>query len=304
MHLRAFPRCSLLIAIAAALLLSADDSAAQLEFAQIPWGTPEARTIEHITSAGYTFRGTDQDGDMVFGAADSVDLVAMFDSAGLVAVESQWMRNPDRLLARYRRMADSMRAAVGTPDETLEDESGRSLNWGRDGATLELFFRPRGGGLDTMLIVRHQGAGYEAEFERRVAREQEQTERERADGTRDTTAVGDYHQAFGGFRVLIRVDTVTYERLGPQAYRARFLYDWMQTRRLPNGLMYNAALTEVELDCRVQRTRLLRTIPLYAFRATPPIDVPEAERRWTTPRRGAPDVEAVRSACQALARQP
>jgi hypothetical protein len=298
-------RCrSSLILLAATLLLSAGDAAAQLEFAQIPWGTPEARTLEHITAAGYTFRGTDQDGDMVFGAADSVDVVAMFDSAGLVSVESRWMRNPDRLPTRYRRMADSMRAAVGTPDEASEDESGRSLNWVRGGATLELFFRPRGGGLDTMLFLRHQGAGYEAEFERRVALEQEQTERERAGGTRDTTAVGDYHQAFGDFRVLIRVDTVKYERLGPQAYHARFLHDWMQTRRLPNGLMYDAALTEVELDCRTQRTRLLRTIPLYASHATPPIDVPEAERRWTTPRRGSPDVEAVRSACQALARQP
>jgi hypothetical protein len=303
MILRFLSRRSPLVLLAAALL-SAGDAAAQLEFAQIPWGTPETRTMEHITSAGYRFRGTDQDGDMVFGAADSVDLVAMFDGAGLVSVELRWMRNPDRLLARYRRMADSMRAALGRPDEASEDEYGRSLSWARNGSTLELFFRPRGGGLDTMLFLRHQAAGYEPEFERRVAREREQMERERAEGTRDTTGVGDYHQAFGDFRVLIRVDTVKYERMGPQAYRARFLHDWMQMRRLPNGLMYDAALTEVELDCRVQRTRLLRTTPLYDFRATPPVDVPESERRWTTPRRGSPDVEAVRSACQALARQP
>jgi hypothetical protein len=303
MIFRSIPRRSSLIATIAALMLFADESAAQLEFAGAPWGTPAEQASERIRAAGYTFRGVDQDGDWIFGAADSVDLVAMFDSTGLVSVESQWMRNPDRLLARYRRMADSMRAAVGPPDEASEDESGRVLNWARDGSTLELFFRPRGGGLDTTLFLRHQGAGYEAEFERRVAREQEQMERERAEGTRDTTAVGDYHQAFGGFRVLIRVDTVKYERLGPQAYRARVLHNWMQTRRLPNGLMYDAALTEVELDCRVQRTRTIRRTMLYE-RPAAVVDVPEAERRWTTPRRGSPDATAVQSACQALARQP
>jgi hypothetical protein len=100
------------------------------------------------------------------------------------------------------------------------------------------------------------------------------------------------------------VDTVKYERVGPQRYNAYFLHDWMQRRRLANGLMYSSLYTRVELDCREFRTRRLRVIPLCGSRATPPIDIPERERQWTRPRPGSPDDVAIRSACEALGRQP
>lgn len=308
MRTRSLPRRSTRIAIAAALVLFAEDADAQLEFAGTPWGAAREAATERIRSAGYTYRGVDQDGDPVFGAADSVDVVAMFGEGGLVHVEAVWQRDPDALPARYGRMADSMRAALGAPDTASVDEgeefSERFVTWNRDGVTLQLYYRPRSGGLDTALILSHQGPGWEAEYERRDEMDRARTARERAEGTRDTTGVGDYHQAFGGFRVLIRVDTVQYQRLGPQSYRARFLHNWMQTRHLPNGLMYDASVTEVELDCRGVRTRLLRTIPLYDFRATPAVDVPEARRQWTAPAAGSPDEVAIRSACEVLARQP
>jgi hypothetical protein len=292
-------RSLLLLPIVATLALFAGDAGAQLEFRGVPWGASQDEATERIRAAGYAFRGVDQDGDLVFGAADSVDLVAMFDSAGLVYVEATWLREPDRLPARYRRMGDSMRAAVGAPDTVTADEGEdvyeRFMSWNRDGAALELYYRPRGGGLDTALFLRHTGPGWEAEDMRRGEVEE---------GPRDTTGVGDYHQAFGGFRVLIRVDTVKYERVGPQRYRAYFLHDWMQSRRLPNGLMYSSFYTRVELDCRELRTRQLRVIPLYGGRATPPIDIPERQRQWTRPLPGSPDDVAIRSACEALGRQP
>lgn len=305
MILRFLPGRSQLIVITAALFLFADDSAAQLEFAGVPWGTPAGEVTERIRAAGYTYRGVDQDGDFVFGAADSVDLVAMFDSAGLVHVEATWLRDPDRLPARYGRMGDSLRAVLGAPESVSgADEFESSMTWVRDGARLELFYTPRNGGLDSALVVRHEGPGYQAEDDRRHEASRARAHRERLEGREDTTAVGDYHEAFGGFRVLIRVDTVKYERLGPQAYRARFLHNRMQLRRLPNGLIYTALLTEVELDCRAFRTRLHRMTPLFGSRAVPPIDVPAAERQWTRPPPDSPDDVAVRSACEALGRQP
>jgi hypothetical protein len=285
--------------ILAALAAFPADAAAQLEFAGIPWGTAQDVARERIRAAGYTFRGVDQDGDLVFGAADSVDLVAMFDSAGLVYVEAGWLRDPDRLPARYRRMADSMIAAVGAPDTATADEGEdvfeRVTSWSLDGAALELYYTPRNGGLDSALLLRHAGPGWLAEDIRRG---------ELPEGPRDTPAVGDYHQAFGGFRVLIRVDTARYERVGPQRYHAYFLHDWMQRRRLANGLMYSSLYTRVELDCRELLTRPLRVVPLYGGRATPPIDIPDRERRWTRPRPDSPDDVALRSACGALGRQP
>ncbi len=64
--------------------------------------------------------------------------------------------------------------------------------------------------------------------------------------------------------------------------------------------MYNGALTEVELDCRRMRTRLLRTIPLYAHRATPAIE----GEAWLPPMPDANHARALERACAALGRQP
>jgi hypothetical protein len=297
-------RPSIVIPLVAALALFARDAAAQLEFAGIPWGTGIAETTERIRGAGYTLRGTDQEGDVVFGAADGVDLFAMFDSAGLVYVEASWERDPDHIPARYTRMADSLRAALGTPDDELGGDGERTVLWRRDAVEAELYLRPRSGGLDTLLILRHSGPGWVAELERRDELARARKDDERQNGRADTTAVGDWHQAFGGFRVLIRVDTIKYARVDARTYRARFLHNWMQTRRLANGMMYTAAVTEVELDCRGFRTRLHRTVYLFDDRALPAIDVAESERVWTQPLSGAPDDVAIRSACEALARQP
>lgn len=289
-----------LLPVLAALALSAGDAAAQLEFAGIPWGTSSDSTRASIQRAGYHFRGQDQDGDWVFGAPDSVDLVAMFDSAGLVHVEAMWLRDPDRLPARYQHLADSMRASLGAPDTANADEYERFMTWRRDGAELALFFRPRGGGLDTALTIRHFGPGWEAED---LRRSEAWTDREESEA--DTIGYGEYHQAFGGFRTLIRVDTVRYTRLGPQRYLARFREDRMQSRRLPNGLRYGATVSDVELDCRQMSTRAQRTFFLYNIRVlTHTEDIPEARRQWFQPVAGSPDDVAIRDACEVLARQP
>ncbi len=294
---RFLSRGRMLFVIAAALVLVADDAGAQLEFAGVPWGTSRDAATERIRAAGYTYRGVDQEGELVFGAADSVDLVAMFGGGGLVEVTLTWLNDPDRLPARFRRMADSLRAAVGPPDTASVEEWEGRMRWKRGEVELELFYRPGNGGMDSVLILHHTGPWTDG------PEPAEPDEADARDEERDTTAVGDYHQAFGDFRVLIRVDTVKYARTAPGTYRARFLHDWMQTRRLPNGMMYSSALSEVELDCRAFRTRTLRRTMLYE-RPAAVIDVPPSERTWTRPPPESSDGRALRSACEALGRQP
>lgn len=294
------PTSRLLLLLLFALGLRAEGAAAQLEFRGIPWGASPDDARAAIERAGHPFRGQDQDGDHVFGGPDRMDVVAMFDSAGLVYVESTWLDDPDGLPARFERLGDSLRASLGAPDTANEDEYERFMRWRRDGAELELFFRPRGGGLDTALTVKHYGPGWEAEDLRRAEAWQH-----RAEGERDTTGVGDWHQAFGGFRVLIRVDTVKYTRLDGQRYLARILHDWTQLYRTPSGLMYSAAVADLELDCGRMRTRLHRRVFLYDTDALPdPEVIPEAERQWSRPVAGSPDDVAIREACTALGRQP
>jgi hypothetical protein len=120
-----------LLAALAALAVSAGDAGAQLEFAGIPWGTPTDSASACIQRAGYPFRGQDQEGDWVFGAPGRVDLVAVFDSAGLVFVDAFWLEGADSLSARHGRMADSMRAALGAPDSAHADRHGRYMIWRR-----------------------------------------------------------------------------------------------------------------------------------------------------------------------------
>ena len=124
-------------------------------------------------------------------------------------------------------------------------------------------------------------------------------EHERDNGRADTTSYGDWLNVFSDFRGFTRVDTVRFTRVGDRLYRARFLDSWFQRRRLENGMMYNGALTEVELDCRRMTARLLRTIPLYSHRALPAIE----GSRWLPPMPNANHARAVERACEALGRQ-
>lgn len=273
--------------------------AAQLEFGGIPWGTPLDSARARIQRAGHPLRGQDQYGDWVFGGPGRMDLVATFDSAGLVGVEASWMHDPRSLPARYASLADSLRRAFGAPDTEAREEE-PSMNWERGGATLELFLFPRGSGMDSIVFVKHHGPGWEAEYERRDLREEAQMAYEEENGRADTTSYGAWLNVYSDFRDFTRVDTVRFTRLGDRLYGARFLDSWFQRRRLENGMMYSGAITEVELDCRRMTTRLLRTIPLYSHRATPAIEGPQ----WLPPMPNRNHARAVERACEALGRQP
>jgi hypothetical protein len=285
----------LLLAFAAPLT-----AAAQLTFGGIAWGTPADSATAMIQRAGYVLRGHDQDGNRVFGDAEDVDLVTLFDSIGLVGVDLEWSRPVDRLPARFATLADSLRRAFGPPDDASEDGEEPAMEWARDGVRVSLFLFPRGGGRDSMLSLRYEGPGWEPEFERRNDADRAREAYEEENGRADTTAYGDWLRVYSDARDFTRVDTVRFTRLGDRLYRARFLDSWFQRRRLENGIMYNGAITEVELDCRRMTTRLLRTLPTYSHRALPVIDGP----RWLPPMPNANHARAVAAACEVLGRQP
>jgi hypothetical protein len=291
---------SLLPILLFTLILAPASAAAQLTFGGIAWGTPADSAAAAIQRAGYVPRGQDQDGDRVFGDAAGVDLVTMFDSAGLVGVELEWSRPVDALPARFAVLADSLRRAFGPPDDASEDGEEPAMEWARDGVHVWLFLFPRGGGRDSMLSLRYEGPGWEAEFERRNDAERERDAYEEENGRADTTAYGDWLRVYSDGRDFTRVDTARFTRLGDRLYRARFLDAWFQRRRLENGMMYNGAITEVELDCRRMTTRLLRTIPLYSHRALLAID----GEAWLLPMPNANHHRAVTAACEVLGRQP
>jgi hypothetical protein len=161
------PRRSLLLPLLLALALSAVDAAAQREFAGIPWGTPPAQAAERLRAAGYELRSTGAHGDLTFGGADGAELFAMFDPRGLVFVQARWLEPAERLPTRYDRMADSMRAVLGTPDRSDRDDYERAMTWlGAESGGVDLV-HGRGGGIPPLLSLTHWGPGYEQEVERR-----------------------------------------------------------------------------------------------------------------------------------------
>jgi hypothetical protein len=296
MRFMIFRRLSRLIL---ALLLAVPASAvAQLEFGGIAWGTPADSATARIQRAGYVLRGEDQEGNRVFRGPDRVDLITTFDSAGLVGVDLEWFHDVHRLPARYARLADSLRRAWGTP-EPSENTEELAMDWQRDGVHVWLMLFPRGSGMDSLLSLRYEGPGWQAEYDRRNEVDVARMEHERDNGRADTTSYGDWLNVFSDFRDFTRVDTVRFTRVGDRLYRARFLDSWFQRRRLENGMMYNGALTEVELDCRRMTARLLRTIPLYSHRALPAIE----GSRWLPPMPNTNHARAVERACEALGRQ-
>jgi hypothetical protein len=284
--------------VLAALAAFPTDAAAQMEFAGIPWGTPPQETADQLQSRGYQPRGVDQDGDWVFRAPDSAEVVAMMDSAGLVSVAVRWYDHPERFPARLEVLRDSLVAAFGPP---INDEENGGA-WRRDGAWAHLNLRGMTGGLDSMLFLAHTGPrGHDEEVNRRGALAHARRERLREQGP-DSVAVGGWLRVWDEIWHSTLVDTARYTTLGHRVYGARMLVRWQETLRLENGMQYDAVITEVELDCPGLRSRLLRTIPLFYEVPLAVTEIPQPERRWFAPGTGSMDAFLIKRACAALDR--
>ncbi|HYH79510.1 MAG TPA: hypothetical protein VEX86_06925 [Longimicrobium sp.] len=288
-HLRSF-------LLAAALVGFGTPAAAQLTFDGLAWGTPAEQARARFAAQGYRFRGTDQDGDLVFWGPLRSELVVTMAPGGVVGVALSRPGTLAQVRARHRAAADSLRRVHGPPTSTEE----MSASWERDSVSLGAWYTdrdaatraPQGG-------ITAYGRGYWAESERRSDLERAHDARiERGEQPRDTLMVGDWMRVYSDTRVLASFDSSGTVRVGPGVYRTRFREAWMFTQRLENGTKYTGAVREVEIDCRAMRERLLRTVPFYDRQSSPPVDVPPAQRRWTTPAATSPEGREIRRACQ------
>ncbi|WP_420130656.1 hypothetical protein [Longimicrobium sp.] len=291
---------SLLAVVLFSLILAPVSAAAQLTFGGIPWGTPVDSATAAIQRAGYVPRGQDQNGDWLFLGPDSADVVAMFDSAGLVGVGLDWFKAPDSLPGLYTRVADAMAADLGPPADRLSDVAERISNWYLDGVNVMLYLRPRGDGLDSLLVAHYGGPGWDAEFERRLAAQQARLDHEYAEGPTDSILMGAWLTLHNDNTARIQVDTAAYVVLGDSLFGVRLLYHWAQPRRLENGMIYDGAHVQMELECGAREAMLVHTVPVYGYQTLTPRDGPW----WLPPLPGTYHPHVVAAACDALARQP
>jgi len=286
---------SLLIAAAACVALTAP-AAAQLTFGGVAWGTPAAQARARFAEQGYRFRGADQDGDLVFWGPQRSELVVTLAPAGVAGVALEWPGTAAQARARYAALADSLRRALGAP--TTREEG--SVAWERGGARLSAWHGGTGdaarAGPTAGLTAR--GPGFDAEIERRSDAERAESDRrEQGEQPRDTLLVGDWMRVYSDTRVLASFDSAGSVRVGPAVYRTRIRESWMFTRRLENGTKYDGAVRTVEIDCGGMRERLLRTVPFYDRRSSPPHDVAPAAQRWSTPAATSAEGRELRRAC-------
>jgi len=292
-------RISILLSVF--VLGTAAPAAAQLTVARIPWGTPAAQVRARLEAQGWRFRGVDQDGDQVFGGPRGSEAVATLAAGGLVGMELRWPATRAAARARYRAATDSLRRGLGA-HTTVDEES---TAWSRGDTLLYTSIADgRGARPEPAAGITGWGPGYHAEMERRSDLERARRDSVEA-GTlrRDPLLRGDWTRVYSDARVLTRLDSAGARRVGPGRYRIRVREDWMFTRRLANGMMYNAAVREMELDCRAPRVRVLRTTPAFADRsvAGAPLagagGVPSA---WEAPAPGSPEARAIRGSCGRL----
>ncbi|HEU4559581.1 MAG TPA: hypothetical protein VFS20_17145 [Longimicrobium sp.] len=253
-----------------------------------------------MEAKGYRFRGADQDGDLVFWGPLRSELVLTVSPAGVVGVQEIWPGTQAQARARYRVVADSLRRVHGRPNRSEDAPGESSVAWERDSVTLTVAYGDRGVVRETPRAeVRAHSPGYWAEIERRSDLERAENERiASGEQPRDTLLVGDWMRVYSDGRYLTSFDSAGTVRVSPGVYRTRIRDNWMFTRRLENGILYNGEVRTVEIDCQAMRERRLSFVPFYGRKSSPTVVIPPAQRRWSTPAATSPEGRAIRRACQ------
>lgn len=290
-------RRSSLLALSS-LLLAAAPADAQLTVAGLPWEAPGAEVRTRLERAGWRYVGTDQDGDQVYGGPRGSEAVAALAGGRLVGMEVRWpaaTRTAAR--TRYRAATDSLRRLYRAPT-TVDEES---TAWSADSVLLYTWISTGAGAHPGPGAgITAWGRGYDTEMERRSDAERAERQRiESGQQAADSLLSGDWTIVFSDARVLTRLDSATFRAAGPGRFRARIREDWMFTRRLSNGMKYNATVREVEIDCRAGRARVLRTVAGYAGRPAPGTETGTVSP-WGAPAPQSPEGRAIRGSCERM----
>jgi hypothetical protein len=292
-------RSSLLFA-AVPLLLAAFSApaAAQLTVAGLAWEAPAADVRTRLERLGWRYVGTDQDGDQVYAGPRGSEAVATLASGRLVGMDLRWpVATVAASRVRYRAATDSLRRLYRAPT-TVDEES---TAWSADSVLLYTWISQGSGAHPGPGAgITAWGRGYDAEMTRRS--EAERVERHRIETGQqrpDSLLSGDWTIVYSDARVLTRLDSATFRAAGPDRFHARLREDWMFTRRLSNGMKYNATVRDVEIDCRAVRARVLRTVAGFALHAVPGTAAGTVSA-WGAPAPQSPEARAIRRSCEMM----
>jgi hypothetical protein len=233
-----------LVLIVGIACLAPSAAAAQgVTFPGIRWGEPADSVRARLVAGGFTFQRGIDGGDQLFLRADSAWLRTDLRDGRLIGVVLVDRAPPERVEARYRALADSLRSAMGEPDEA-ESESYRAQRWVAGFSSLELRMNRTGGLRQVELAWR--GPGWYDEMARRG-------EEAPAPAGYTIVAATPFHR--------IAIDTTVTPPRGSVDRRGRFRIEYRQPiTPMVDGVAQDpidAVEYEMDVDCAGNRTRLV-----------------------------------------------
>jgi hypothetical protein len=247
----------------------AEAAAAQkLAYHGIPWGGPVDGVRGPLQAQGYAFRSEMDGGDLQFARDDGTLLQAEARNGRLIGFTLTDAARGDAVNERFHALADSLRAELGEPDESVDEGTQPARVWeaGRWSVRVQIS-RATG---ERAAQVAWRGPGWFDEMDRRAGR--------------PPLPAGFTTVTLTPF-VRIAVDTTVNARRAAGSMRGRFRIEYFQPITPSLGGVaqdpLDAAEYEMDFDCAARRTRLIsRTTFLEGTRqgTNRPVNQP-----WTSP---------------------
>jgi len=225
------------------LCAAAGDAAAQRHaFEGVAWQAPAESVRAALRARGFTFTATAGEGDLQFVRADSAQLQAELHAGRLVGITLIDPARGESVAERYRVVADSLRAALGPPDDTLDQR--QEQLWVAGLSSIHLLVE-RVAGVRQVRIAWH-GPGWYDEMDRR--------------GGLPPQPEG-YTTVAATHILRVAVDTTVRGGSADAALRGRFRIHYHQPVTLsPDGVsqqQMDAVEYEMDFDCAGRRARLV-----------------------------------------------
>jgi hypothetical protein len=275
----------LLLTLLAAPVL-AQGTAQRHAFQQIPWrlSADSVRTL--VAGQGFTFSGRDERGDLQFTRADGARLDAEFQDGRLAGFTMIDPTPGPGVEARYRAVADSLRAVLGEPDEVNDTDFDLTL-WeaGLSSVQIEVY---RHAGTPYLQLA-WRGPGWYDEMSTRAGHSPQ--------------PAGFTSVSWTQF-MQIAVDTTGGgpRRSGTVRGRFRVAYHQPVTPKV-DGVeqdQLDAVIYEMEFDCAGRRARLIARFTYLDGRRTRD-DRPDS-RNWSTPQPDSHYARGMDALCRAARR--